>query len=322
MSESEYDNYFKILVSVQEYGTNIHRKLIKHQLKRHKFTFCDLLNTKSHELYHLCYLKSCCQCGPIDQLPQFVRIREEQYFTLFQKENKLRLNGHPRSTYDSKCCNYANISVTLDELDLSLSHTLLMHCCRELLWHCCLFAKNKTLQEFLNENKHDIIHMWMTNQPCRLCSNGIKPKAKGVIKEDEWKVLFVNTTFDEDPSFYSAKEGITISNLSPQLSYVLLQAFSDEIKVSRELRTIRNNIAHRPSLKIQSDEFRQKWSEIRTILVQLSNVYGGSKDIKEKLQALDTAKANGETLGMLYAAMRRDVVSFNRLCYLQIISIM
>ncbi|XP_071142309.1 uncharacterized protein [Mytilus edulis] len=285
------------MISVQQYGTESQRELIKHQLKRLKLTFCELLNTNSHELYHLYNLSRCCQCGPVDKLPEINSIREDQYCILFQKGNELRLKGHPRTTRDSKCCNFANFSVSLDDLDLSLGHTLLMHCCRELLWHCCLAAKNKTLEEFLNDHKHDILHMSiLTNQPCRLCNNGIKAKGNGFLQKGDWDLLFVSMASSDDLSLYSAKQGITVSNLNPRLSHSLLQAFSEEVKLCKRLRKIRNSLAHRQSIIIHLDEFKEMWSEIESILLQISNVYGGARYVKEKLHTLNTERSREELM--------------------------
>ncbi|VDI48011.1 Hypothetical predicted protein, partial [Mytilus galloprovincialis] len=302
----ERENFLKILVAVQEFGTNTHRELIKLALKRKNLTFCELLDRNAHELYHLCFNSLCCQCGRIDRLPDVKSIHRDQYFKLFPEDQSKRLHGHITGKIYYKCCNYASTSVSPDNLDFGLAFTILLHCCKEFLWDCCLSAKQKTLPDFLNENKHDIFHMQNNNMSCSLCNNGIKPTVKGSIGKADWDLLFKTSTGYDDPNNYSAIQGITSGNLNSNLSYQLLLAFSDEIKSSKQLREFRNQIAHHVSLTIKVDEFEQKWSEIETILIQLSNTYKGDIDMKEKLQQLKSEKDCKEKIEPLLEDLKKE----------------
>lgn len=302
-------NYVKILLSIHEHGTNSHRELIKHQLNRLNLTFSELLDQKAHELYHLCFTYDCCQCRSINKLsylPNARHIRPEQYFNLFQKDEKIRLYGHNQT--NRNCCNFAKKSASLDQIDLSLANTIFVHCCDELLWNCCLSAKNMTFQDFLNENKHVIFHMWISDKSCRSCCNGVMPLAEGFLRKDDIDFLYQKSTNDDDPSCYFANQGISTANLAPRLSYILLQALSNEIKVSNRLRKCRNDIAHRASLTLKANDFDQMWDEISTMLLQLSYVYGGEQDVSTKLQILKT-EGTAENFEILLANVQRVLVS-------------
>lgn len=307
-SNSEKDNFVKIFLSVIELGTYTQRKLIKCQLQRLNLTFRELLDEKAHELYHLCYRNRCCQCGPIDEPPIIITLRKNEYFQLFQQDEITRLNGHDNTRLHSKCCNYANTLANVDEIDIALANTVLNHCCHEFLWHCCLTAKGKTLEEFLNEYKHEIFHMWIHDRPCHLCSNGIKPEMKGRIDDSEWYLLFKKSTVGDDPSVYYPNQTISTRNLETKLSHSLLQEFSEEIKVSKQLREFRNSIVHHASCKFNSDDFQQKWSEIETILVHLSQIYGEEAQVRQNMYILRSMESQ-PNIDSLLQDMAMDIVS-------------
>ncbi|XP_076082637.1 uncharacterized protein LOC143053745 [Mytilus galloprovincialis] len=128
--------------------------------------------------------------------------------------------------------------------------------------------------------------MWIHDRPCHLCSNGIKPEMKGRIDDSEWYLLFKKSTVGDDPSVYYPNQTISTRNLETKLSHSLLQEFSEEIKVSKQLREFRNSIVHHASCKFNSDDFQQKWSEIETILVHLSQIYGEEAQVRQNMYIL------------------------------------
>lgn len=307
---SETDNFLKIFLSVIEFGTNSQRAMIEHQLKRLNLSFCDLLDEKAHELFHLCFRKRCCQCGPIDVLPNVMSIREDQFSKLFLLDTTKRIASHQEKGRVCKCCYVANMSICVDDLDFSLANTILVHSCRELLWHCCLDAKKKTFEEFLNENKHAIFHMWTSDKSCRSCRNGKLLKVKSTVKATDWNFLFEKKSSGVDPSCYHANQCITTSNLDSKLSYILLQELSGEIEIIRKLREFRNTICHYPSSRMKVHEFEKMWSTIETILLQLSTIYGGNADVKKKLHTMETRGYEGENIRALLERTKKELVSF------------
>lgn len=302
-------NFVKLYMSVIKYGTKTQRELIKHQLTRSNLTFGKLLNENSHEIYHLCYMNRCCRCGSIDRLPSNTIINRNQYSKLFQQNDTARLNGHDHTKSDSTSCNYAHTSASVDDLDLSLSSIILLHCCQELLWNCCLSSKGKTLEDFLNENKHAIYHMWIHDKSCRLCKHGIKPTVQGSIRESDWYQLFKRSTIGDDPSCFVAIQGITAITFDKNLAYKILQELSEEVKNIRGLREIRNYFSHIESPTINLDKFEQMWTEIERILLQLSTTYGGDVDVKEQLHSLKTEGSPKEDVKLLLANIQREIVS-------------
>lgn len=309
-SNIETENYLKIFLSVIECGTNSQREMIEHQLKRLNLSFCELLDEKVHELYHLCFQNRCCQCGPIDELPHVSSIRKDQFSRLFLQDKTKCKVSHKERGRVCKCCFFANTSVCVDDLDLALANTMFVHCCRELLWHCCLGAKSKTFQEFLNENKHAIFHLWIPDKSCRSCRNGELLIVKGTIDVTDWYFLFKKKTGDDDPSSYYANQDINTSNLDSKLSYTLLQELSEEIHISKQLRDFRNIICHLPSAKMAVHEFEKMWSTTAIILLQLSSIYGGVADVRKKLHTLKTRGSEGTNIRQLIERTKKEHVSF------------
>lgn len=307
----ENNNFLKILLSIIEHGTYSQRELIKCQLQRLNLTFHELLEEKGHELYHLCYRKRCCQCGPIDEVPDIITLRKDKYFKLFQEDGMARLHNHNQMRQHAKCCNYVNTSANVDDIDLALANTILIHCCHELLWHCCLNDHEKTLEEFLNKNKHAIFHMWSSDRPCRLCSNGIQLEVKGRIKDSEWYLLFNKSMVGDDPSVYFAHQTITTSDLNTNLSYLLLQELSEEVKISKQLRKFRNFISHHPSCRINSGDFEQKWSEIEKSLLHLAQIYGKEAEVRQSMCILKSIEIQQNIDSLLTQAtdIATDIVS-------------
>lgn len=307
-SDSKTDNFLKIYLCVVEYGTNSQREMIKYQLKRSNLTFRELLDEKSHELYHLCYQNKCCQCGPIDTLPNISYIRKDQYLKLFQQD-KTRRNGHDQTRHYLRCCNFALTSASIDDLDLAFANTILVHCCQELLWYCCLEAKNKTLQEFLNENKHVIFHMWISDKSCRSCRNGETLKVEGTIAETDWYLLFKKGIGDDDPSCHVANQDITTSNFDSKLSYALLQELSPEIEISKQLREFRNIVSHHATQQMELEEFEEMWLTIETIILQLASIYGEDKNIRDKLHILKSKGCKIENIQQILTTIKEEQVS-------------
>ncbi|CAG2204077.1 unnamed protein product [Mytilus edulis] len=158
--------------------------------------------------------------------------------------------------------------------------------------------------------------MWISDKSCRSCCNGVMPLAEGFLRKDDIDFLYQKSTNDDDPSCYFANQGISTANLAPRLSYILLQALSNEIKVSNRLRKCRNDIAHRASLTLKANDFDQMWNEISTMLLQLSYVYGGEQDVSTKLQILKT-EGTAENFEILLANVQRVLKEDEQLDKLQ-----
>ncbi|CAC5363372.1 PARP7S [Mytilus coruscus] len=205
------------------------------------------------------------------------------YEILFEKDSSSRIAGHI-SKPSRKCCNFAKSNVSPNDLDFSLLTKVLLHCCQDLFWQCCLEEKGMTLEHFLNDNKHKIYHMWKTDIPCPLCENGNVPRPKSFcLSEYHWNCLYVSTTTPLYPSSFTAKSGIIVSHLNPDLAYTLMSTFCDVIDAIELLRRFRNRFAHPTDFKVKTCEFEKIWSAIENAVLLISDVYGQRKEVQYEL---------------------------------------
>ncbi|XP_071143630.1 uncharacterized protein [Mytilus edulis] len=277
-------NIIRILIVIHKHITVIQRQLIDHHLTNLTLSFTQLLNKYGHELYHLCYTKyKCCQCGPIDILPNQQVLTTKDYGVLFEIDSSSRIAGHI-SKPSRKCCNFAKSNVSPSDLDFSLLTKVLLHCCQDLFWQHCLEAKGLTLEQFLNANKHKIYHMWKTYISCPSCENGKVPGPKSLsLTEYNWNCLFVSTTTPLYPSSFTAKRGIMVSQLDPDLAYKLMSTFCDVIEAIELLRQFRNRFAHPTDFQVKTCEFAKIWSAIEKAVLLIADVYGQRKEVQNEL---------------------------------------
>ncbi|XP_076083742.1 uncharacterized protein LOC143054613 [Mytilus galloprovincialis] len=277
-------NIIRILIVIHKHITVIQRQLIDHHLTNLTLSFTQLLNKYGHELYHLCYTKyKCCQCGPIDILPNQQVLTTKDYGVLFEIDSSSRIAGHI-SKPSRKCCNFAKSNVSPSDLDFSLLTKVLLHCCQDLFWQHCLEAKGLTLEQFLNANKHKIYHMWKTYISCPSCENGRVPGPKSLsLTEYNWNCLFVSTTTPLYPSSFTAKRGIMVSQLDPDLAYKLMSTFCEIIEAIELLRQFRNRFAHPTDFQVKTCEFAKIWSAIENAVLLIADVYGQRKEVQNEL---------------------------------------
>ncbi|VDI25215.1 Hypothetical predicted protein [Mytilus galloprovincialis] len=297
--KKEEINIIRILVVIHKHVTAVQRKLIEHHLTNLGLSFTQLLDKYGHELYHLCYIKyKCCQCSPIAILPNQQLLPPRDYDLLFEKDSSSRLDRH-LSIPSRKCCNFAKSNISLNDLDFSLLTKILLHCCNDLFWQCCLEAKLITLEQFLNENKHKIYHMWKRNISCSLCENGKVPPPKSMcLIENNWNFLFVSKGTPLYPSSFKAKNGIVLSDLNPDLAFTLMSTFCDVIEAIETLRRVRNRFAHPTNFSLKTSEFEKIWSTIENAVLLISDVYGQRKEAQDELSSVCSAYSDlsGEEL--------------------------
>lgn len=288
--KKEEVNIIRILVVIHKHVIAVQRKLLEHHLTNLGLSFTQLLNKYRHELYHLCYIKyTCCQCGPIDILPNQRVLAPRDYDILFEKDSSSRIPGHV-SKPSRKCCNFAKSNISLNDLDFSLLTKVLLHCCKDLFWQCCLEAKLITLEQFLNDNIHQIYHMWKTYIPCSLCENGKVPPPKSLcLIEENWNCLFVSKVTPLFPSSFKAKSGIKLSDLNPDLAFSLMSTFCDVIEAIETLRRFRNRFAHPTNFKLKTSEFEKIWLAIENAVLLISDVYGQRKEVQDELSSVCSA---------------------------------
>ncbi|VDH94878.1 Hypothetical predicted protein [Mytilus galloprovincialis] len=284
--KKDEDNFNRIQAVIQKHGTNVQRKLLEHHLSKLGLSFTNLLDTYGHEFYHLCYtMYTCCQCGPLDFLPNRRIFSQRDYESLFEKDGTSRLGGHKFTHRSRYCCNYAKSNISPNDLDFSLLAKVIPYCCEDLFWNHCLKSKGGTLEQFLNENKHDVYHMWKTDLPCPLCKNGTIPQPPKTLylSEDNWNCLFVSQNTPLYPSSFSAKSGITLSQLNPHLRFSLILRFSNIIESIESLRVLRNRFAHSTDFKLTTCDYESIWCDVENAILLIAEVYGLRKEVQFEL---------------------------------------
>ncbi|CAG2229297.1 PARP7S [Mytilus edulis] len=126
--------------------------------------------------------------------------------------------------------------------------------------------------------------MWKTYIPCQSCENRQVPRPKSLcLSEYNWNCLFVSTTTPLYPCSFTAKSGIMVSQLDPDLAYTLMSTFCDVIEAIELLRQFRNRFAHPTDFQLETCEFAKIWSAIEKAVLLIADVYGQTKEVQNEL---------------------------------------
>lgn len=269
---------------IVDYGTKSKQQLLDKHLKTLNLSFQSFLTNHQHLLYHLCFNKRrCCKCTTKDKLPRNRVLNPQQLDILFEKQSTIRSPGHKGSN-DFCCCMANNVDIT--HLDLTLLHCILNNCCLDMFWNSCLDGSK--LEKFLNENKHDIFHLVITNtNKCMMCNPTYKPK-KSIsdqhIRQDQWDILFYPVN---DPTYAIVRTGINLINIENDLASALLNMLCPlKIRVE-ELTSLRNTMyGHAIKGEIENETFQHKWKQLKECLNFIAKECNMADNIKQKLKAL------------------------------------
>ena len=153
------ENFFRINVLVVDHIKNALVNMLKYYLRQNKMSFEEFINAHMTDII---YLKS-------------KRI-------LYQKEvDKLVVGDNARS------------GITVDDLEVTLVRRLLDNLCPDLF----MDDGNKTLQEFLKKNQHNIYHLVKFNERCCQYSQHYKSKypiTEKLLEEDQYKKIFKSSS--------------------------------------------------------------------------------------------------------------------------------
>ncbi|CAG2208363.1 unnamed protein product [Mytilus edulis] len=236
MTSIERENFLRHAILVVDHSKAALVSLVELDMANKGQTFEQFVNTNQHEIYHL-YSSMCCQCSPGHYPSRSSRIlHQSQIELLFDRSLKLPCHNKARRLTEF-CCSMAKVSLCTDVLDLTLAKCLLFNFCDDVFWFSCLQFKSNTFEDFLNNNKHELYHLWQNNAPCCQCMPGYTfPTKYSVLdKNDLMKmfnaVLLPCTNHRKRPrpgdilSIYSvaAAPGITLSNIDPLVSRIILQ---------------------------------------------------------------------------------------------------
>lgn len=270
-------------------GTKCKRQLLEKHLKESNLSFIDFLKTHQHILYHL-YYNGKCQCTKDCVLPRQRILRKEQLIILFEKQSSNHLSCHRGKNYDFCCCD-VQPNVMIEDLDFTLINCIVINCCIELFWSCCLAGG--TLESFLNGNKHDIFHLWMDTTKCSLCvPNYTFPVSNLKLRKNQWDKLYNYTV--NDPSNAAAKTGLKTFQLDNELACTILNILCP-LKVNIEkLRILRNTMyGHVTKAEIDQKTFTEKWTELMECLLHIARFCNLETEMKVELENLKTRSLDG-----------------------------
>lgn len=285
-SLKELDNFLRNVILTLDHSKGVLQCFLEQHLKNNHQSFEDFLNQNQHDIYHLYYDAKCCQCGPGPLQGKKRILFASQMELLFDKNRQLSV--HKITRRSDFCCCYAKQGVTTAELDLTLARCLLVNCCTDLFWYCCLDFKGVTLEQFLNSNKHILYHLWKSNTKCCMCQpDFIFPSNAPLIMESELKKMFSSTLppCENDRKrpasraisicVFSATPSITVQQIHIDLQNLIIQYCCSTRKSVGKLAELRNlTFGHIKKASMSCTEFNTFMREAEDAILDIATVCG------------------------------------------------
>ncbi|CAC5385910.1 unnamed protein product [Mytilus coruscus] len=281
--EQERENFLRNAILVVDHSKAALISLIELDLLNKHLTFEQFLNQYQHDIYHLCYNNGrCCRCLPGTSPPRRNRIIfPSQMEILFDKAAKIP--GHRKGP--DVCCSFAKKGIGTDVLDLTLARCILVNCCTDVFWYSCLQFQGISFENFLNQNKHLIYHLWQYNQGCCHCPNRFKlPVNCQIVDAHQWNAMFISSSglpmcrkrshsgVTNCICFISAISGINQGALDPILQQNLLEYCCSNRKSMEVLVKIRNNVyGHAKASLISSTDYTRYKNDVEKGSIRYSN---------------------------------------------------
>lgn len=293
--EQERENFLKNAILVVDHFKAALVSLIELDIRNKHLSFEQFLNQNQHEIYHLCYNNGrCCRCLPGSSLPQRNRIIcPPQIEILFDKATKMP--RHRRGP--DFCCSLAKNGICTDVLDLTLARCLLVNCCTDVFWYSCLKFQGISFEDFLNQNKHLIYHLWNFNKGCCQCPNHFQlPVNCQKINTQQWNTMFIasaglplcrkrsHTGVTNCICSISAISGINQGLLDPILQQNILEyCCSNRISIE-VLVKIRNIVyGHAKAARISVPDYTRYNNDIEKAILDIAKVSGKEPEFRTAL---------------------------------------
>lgn len=300
----ERENYARSSLLIVQYTKDGLADLIELNLKLTGFSsFQNFVNHYQHELYHLCYHQiKCCQCSRNYKLPQEQLIHPKQLEVLFDK------SGHKKAKHNAFriadfCCCLPRQNLSTSKLDVTLARCLLFYFCKEVFWYSSLKLQKTTLEEFLNQHKHTLYHLYDTSRRCCQCPPLYKfPTATELIDDSNWTELFSKRRMPcirhtkrpigkRNICSVSATPGILVSHLDPTISKILLEHCCALWKTIEKLILIRGTIfADVDEATIHENTYLEYKASLEYGIAVMARVCNKEHEVTEKLKRADKRK--------------------------------
>lgn len=300
----ERENYARSSLLIVQYTKDGLADLIELNLKLTGFSsFQNFVNHYQHELYHLCYHQiKCCQCSRNYKLPQEQLIHPKQLEVLFDKSGQKKAKHNAFRIADFCCC-LARQNLSTSKLDVTLARCLLFYFCKEVFWYSSLKLQKTTLEEFLNQNKHTLYHLYDTSRRCCQCPPLYKfPTANELIDDSNWTELFSKGRMPcirhkkrpigkRNICSVSATPGILVSHLDPTISKILLEHCCALWKTIEKLILIRGTIfADVDEATINENTYLEYKASLEYGIAVMARVCNKEHEVTEKLKRAEKRK--------------------------------
>lgn len=281
----EQDNFLRICLLVFEAVTPILVQFLDKCLKKRNQNFQSFLRSHQHEIYHMCFPKTCCKCLRTRSMSRRY-LSAEQFKVLFDCSNPSAA-GH-----NDYCCSTVKPMVSTKDLDVSLIGRLLCNLFSDAFWDFLPTQQTQDFERFLNLNKHIIFHV-CNHTTCCMCTNGNAiPTAKIKLHKRTLNRLYrtngshcttchnVGNAHSILPCSSVAKQNILATNLNETEISVFQQNFSKNLKEINRLVELRNAvIAHATSSHLSDAEFTSVKDQFIQAVLHLADECGTRQDM-------------------------------------------
>lgn len=276
-------NFCKIATLIVEVVRRSLEALLLYFLHTKNIKFDILLNYNKHNLYHL-YINRKCQTGKCDVSISTGRVLSENQLQLLYDTTVV---DTPFKTFLHFTQCPAKSDINIQEMDITLLCVVLKNCCITEFWESCLQDGNN-FDEYLNTNKHKLLHMWKFKQLCCKCNQKFNPVTeKSVLNTEQFKTLFSEQQL---PSCSLGKEcfhcSVTASStlqytdIDDTLAAIVISYICPLRVVVGRLIEYRNNVyAHISKTDLSDSDFQTIWDDITTDIMILSKHVGQEKKV-------------------------------------------
>lgn len=260
----EKDNLARVGLAVLDEVQDAVRSVINSNTSN---SLVNIFNTHQHRFYHN-FSKECCSkrgynCPLIRKKTPLWKSQMEKVYNKSDKHTDENLMF---------CCSTAIPVIETKIFDLTLSNAFLNIFPELIYWPSCLKNQCMTLQNLLNDNKHELFHIYDKDTTCCHCPIVNNPSL-GDLKmyKDQFEKLFykkgsVSCKNTGSPDYciclFSANN-LSEELLSYGLTYVILQSCCPLKQSIAALVEVRNNvIGHVCDSKMSKEKYKENWEII------------------------------------------------------------
>lgn len=310
MASKERENFYRNATIIVDHAKDSLVDILELHLTIKKLSFEDFINLHQHDIYHLCFNKRrCCQCPQGYTFPHIRVLYPSQLEILLDKYG-VALPCHAPGRRADFCCCLAKQGVTTNVLDITLARCLLINFCDDVFWYSCLTLRSNTLEDFLNQNQHQLYHLANGSTPCCRCPPGyVFPVARPLIDVYQWNLLFNalalpcvlhRNRLSPNICWVFASSGINVIDLRKGISSTILEQCCTLWKNIDTLLQMRNSVyGHAKVGRITDGNYSIYKNKIESAILEIAKVCRNETEKKQILMDLEKRSLD-ETLCIQY----------------------